>query len=100
MTFDSCQRLRTAAAAAYASRAGRQTSPSLLRKLRLKGTEDPGEKGPPWERAPNGDCLYPVSGLDVWIAEYLSALRPGLSAEPPRHLLGSRASTARKAAVA
>jgi hypothetical protein len=89
MTIDS-QRLRTAAAAAYLSARGRQTSPSLLRKLRLRGVDDPGERGPPWERAPNGDCLYPVSALEQYLAAYNARLVPMAPAEPPEHLLRAK----------
>jgi hypothetical protein len=89
--MSSARRLRTAEAAAYATGLGRNTSASSLRKYRLRGPDDPGEHGPPWERAPNGDCLYGVPGLDAWVAEYLSALRPAEPADQPSHLSRAQA---------
>jgi hypothetical protein len=80
------QRLRTSRAATYATDRGRKTSPSALRKYRLRGQDDPGERGPPWDRAPNGDCVYSVVGLDAWVDEYLRSLKPAQQADPPAHL--------------
>lgn len=81
--------LRTKAAADYLTSRGKQTSPSLLRKQRLKGPDDPGPRGPSWVRAPNGDALYPVSALEKYLAHYYALLRPMASAEPPAHLSGA-----------
>jgi hypothetical protein len=80
------QFLLVADAAKYLTHEGRRTSPSLLRKLRLKGPEDPGPKGPPWARASNGYCLYPKSGLDAWVAEYKASLRPMAPSQMPSRL--------------
>jgi hypothetical protein len=78
--------LRTAEAAKYATELGRRTSPSLLRKFRAKGVNDPGSKGPSWTRAPNGDCMYSRPDLKQWVSEYLGSCRPMAPAEPPAHL--------------
>ena len=73
-------------ASKHVTREGCRTSSSLLRKLRLKGPNDPGPKGPPWVRAPNGYCLYPKSGLDKWVAEYKASLRPMAPSPMPTRL--------------
>lgn len=83
------QMLRTSAAADFLSNNGKPTSASLLRKQRLKGPDDPGTQGPPWVRAPNGDCLYSVDGLRAYLAKYHAQLRPMAPTEPPPHLRGA-----------
>lgn len=78
--------LRTAEAARLATELGRRTSPSLLRKLRAKGTADPGTKGPPWKRAPNGDCLYSRPDIQHWVGAFLAECRPLEPAQQPERL--------------
>ena len=62
----------------------------MLRKLRLKGVDDPGDQGPTWARSPNGDCVYQMAHLDKWVAAYLEALKPRAPAEQPLQLVRSR----------
>ena len=83
MTLTHEPHLRTSAAARYLTERGKQTSPSLLRKQRLKGADDPGSRGPDWLRAPNGDCLYPLSSLDRYLAAYRAQLVPMAPGEAP-----------------
>jgi hypothetical protein len=83
--------LRTSDAARFLTGRGKQTSVSLLRKLRTKGADDPGDHGPSWVRAPNGDCLYPVSSLEQYLADYHAKLRPMAAMEAPSAALEAAA---------
>lgn len=53
--------LRTAAAARYLG-----ISPSLLRKFRLRGPDDPGDHGPPYIRLSSSLIVYELVELDRW----------------------------------
>lgn len=57
--------LQTAEAARYLG-----VSRSLLRKWRLKGTDDPGEKGPPYCRITRQLVVYQVADLDAWLWQH------------------------------
>jgi hypothetical protein len=67
--------LKTAAAAKHVTSLGRPVSAHTLRKLRQRGTDDPGEPGPEWVRDPlNGYCLYSTEGLTRWVDAWRSRL--------------------------
>jgi hypothetical protein len=51
-------------------------SPSHLRKLRLKGPDDPGEKGPRFIRVSPYLILYEYSELDRWLDERRARSNP------------------------
>jgi|HubBroStandDraft_1064217.scaffolds.fasta_scaffold155927_2 hypothetical protein len=57
--------LGTAAAAKYCG-----ISVSLLRKLRIKGSDDPGIKGPRFIRLSPQLILYPIRELDAWLNDH------------------------------
>lgn len=59
--------LSTSQAAAYAASLGKPTSKSYLEKRRLRGPDDPGEKGPDFWRDDNGRCWYPKDAIDAWV---------------------------------
>jgi hypothetical protein len=80
---------RTSAAARYCTLRGRPTSAATLRKLRLKGPEDPGNHGPPFLRDPDSThCLYEGNGLNCWVDEWVASLT---SVQIPRALHLARA---------
>lgn len=54
---------KTPAAARYLG-----VSPSLLRKFRLKGCDDPGQHGPKYVRFESGLILYTRESLDAWLS--------------------------------
>jgi len=51
-------------------------SPSYLRKLRAKGRDDPGEKGPAFIRVSPYLVLYEYAELDRWLDERRNASAP------------------------
>jgi hypothetical protein len=71
--------LQTTTAAEYCTELGKPTSASFLRKLRLKGPNDPGSQGPAWVRDPSTNyVLYAAASLEAWVTEWeqqLSATR-------------------------
>jgi hypothetical protein len=79
-------RLRTSDAAKFLTSHGRKCSPSLLRQWRMRAVADLGERGPAWEREPNGNCVYSIEALDAYLAAYLQGLRPMQPAEQSPHL--------------
>ena len=42
-------------------------SPSLLRKLRMRGPDDPGEPGPAYIRLSRQLIVYELAELDAWL---------------------------------
>ena len=79
--------LRTAAAARYATERGRPTSPHTLRRLRLRGVDDPGEPGPVWVRDPDTThCFYTTEALDAWVARWQARLQEATPMSRPAHL--------------
>lgn len=54
--------LRTVEAAGYIG-----VSPSLLRKMRLRGTDDPLDSGPPYIRLSPSLIVYDIVSLDAWM---------------------------------
>ena len=90
------QHLRTRDTAKWLTERGKRTSPSLLRKQRLMGRDDPGDHGPDWVRAPNNDCLYPVSALERYIDAWYARVRPMAAAKPPEDALEKRAKLLRE----
>ena len=42
-------------------------SPSLLRKLRMRGHDDPGEPGPAYIRLSRQLIVYELAELDAWL---------------------------------
>jgi hypothetical protein len=42
-------------------------SASWLRKKRLRGTEDPGDPGPPYLKTDGGSAIYLKEDLDAWL---------------------------------
>ena len=54
--------LRTVDAARYLG-----VSASLLRKLRLRGRDDPGDPGPSYVRLSSQLIVYEVAELDAWL---------------------------------
>jgi hypothetical protein len=48
-------------------------SVSLLRKLRLKGLDDPGLKGPQYYKVGSQIVLYEVTALDAWLDQHRAA---------------------------
>ena len=54
--------LRTVGAAVYLG-----ISASLLRKLRARGRDDPGDMGPAYIKISNNIVLYEISALDAWL---------------------------------
>jgi len=59
--------LQTADAARYLG-----VSPSLLRKMRMRGPEDPGGAGPKFIRLSPQLVVYDIAELDAWIDEHAS----------------------------
>jgi hypothetical protein len=81
---------RTKDAAQYCTSLGRPVSPATLRKLRLKGPDDPGNRGPAFLRDPNSDhCLYSDDVLRTWVDEWTVSLT---TAQIPRAAHLARAS--------
>jgi hypothetical protein len=54
--------LRTTDAARYLG-----VSPSLLRKMRMRGPDDPGQPGPGFIRLSPSLIVYEISALDAWL---------------------------------
>jgi hypothetical protein len=68
------QRLRVKAASAYLIERGVQRSQSWLEKARARGVADTRDPGPDFEREQgSGVCWYPVSALDRYVIQVLSA---------------------------
>jgi hypothetical protein len=80
------QFLLTTQAAAYLRARGRRASASLLRKLRMKGLDDPGQSGPKWVRDPAGYCLYRREDLDAYLEQWRAQLRPMAQHQQPERL--------------
>ena len=59
--------LRTVEAARYIG-----ISPSLLRKMRLRGPEDPLDSGPPYIRLSPSLIVYDIANLDAWLDRHAS----------------------------
>jgi hypothetical protein len=59
--------LPTRAAAAYLG-----VSASLLRKLRLRGPDDPGNHGPEFIRLSPTLTVYEIAALDRWLDQHRS----------------------------
>lgn len=57
--------LRTAEAATYLG-----VSVSLMRKWRLKGRDDSGDKGPPYAKVTPYVVLYKLADLDAWLNQH------------------------------
>ena len=75
----------TQLAAKHCTQKGRRVSAGHLRKLRLKGQQDPGPHGPAWVRDPaNGYCLYAVEELDRWVDEWKATLSQQKASAPSR----------------
>jgi hypothetical protein len=60
--------LRTADAARYLG-----VSPSLLRKMRLRGSDDPRSPGPEYIRLSPSLIVYEITSLDHWLDQHRSA---------------------------
>ena len=65
---------RTQGAAQYVTARGVTTSASLLQKLRLRGPDDPRDRGPDFYRDPRGICFYGRAALDQYVADRLAQL--------------------------
>ena len=83
MADSSKQRFRTKPAAAYLSEGGLTVSASYLEKCRLRGAEDPRDRGPDWSRDPRGLCWYSKAALDDYIERRLAALQFRAPARQP-----------------
>jgi len=59
-------------------------SKSLMRLWRLRGPDDPGEKGPAWSRLSRNCVIYEVSELDRWLNERLATGLRRAAPKPPR----------------
>lgn len=60
--------LGTVAAARYLG-----VSVSMLRKLRLKGVDDPGLRGPRYLKLGAQHVLYKIEDLDAWLESHRAA---------------------------
>lgn len=65
-------------------------SPSLLRKLRRKTADAPGDHGPRWFRHPNRHCVYFEEDLAAYAAERSAALKEREHHLQPAHLRSDR----------
>jgi hypothetical protein len=57
--------LRTTDAAKYLG-----VSPSLLRKFRMRGPDDPGQAGPEFIRLSPSLIVYEITALDAWLDQH------------------------------
>jgi hypothetical protein len=80
------QVFQTRGAATYLSENGVKISPSYLEKTRLRGTDDPRDRGPDFYRDPHGICIYTRIDLDRYAETRLAALRFRGTAPPPPQL--------------
>jgi hypothetical protein len=80
-------KFNTAEAARFCTENGRRISVSALRKYRIKGAQDPGERGPRFMRDPStGKALYLERDLLAWIDDLERRLVERGSAPQPRQL--------------
>ena len=61
--------LRTMEAARYLG-----VSPSLLRKMRSRGPDDPLDRGPPCIKLSPSLVVYEITGLDSWLDSHASRM--------------------------
>lgn len=60
--------LRTVDAARYLG-----VSASLLRKMRLRGPDDPSDTGPPFIKLSPSLIVYEIAALDAWLDRHRAA---------------------------
>jgi hypothetical protein len=65
-------------------------SGSILQKYRLRGKDDPRDRGPDFYRDPSGVCWYSKAALDAYADEQLRALTFRGAAPQPASLSKAR----------
>jgi hypothetical protein len=76
---------QTTGAARYLNLRGIKTSTSQLEKLRLRGADDPRDRGPDFYRDLRGICIYPRLELDKYAEARLAGLEFRAPAQQPKN---------------
>jgi hypothetical protein len=71
--MDEIKAFRTSAASRYLATRGVVASPSFLEKARVRGPEDPRDRGPDFARDSTGTCWYAKADLDRYADQRLAA---------------------------